>query len=80
MSQGTGRESIDRSAYAAVPFAAMKKRAAKTKGSAKAKRAAKPSAGRSARTTTASATSRAASYTPAPLKSDGWPPFRYNVQ
>jgi hypothetical protein len=57
----------------------MKKRAAKTKGSAKAKRAAKPSAGRLAKTTATAKTSRTASYTPAPLKSDGWPPFRYQA-
>ena len=61
----------------------MKKRAAKAKSSAKvkAKRAAKPSARRSAKAApSASGTSRAAGYTPAPLKSDGWPPFRYQAQ
>jgi hypothetical protein len=45
--------------------AAMKKHAVKKKGAAKRKpRAAK-------------ATSRKTTYTPPPLKSDGWPPFRY---
>jgi hypothetical protein len=55
----------------------MKKRAAKTKGSTKAKRAVKPAA---ARTAAAPRTSGTASYTPSPLKSDGWPPFRYPVR
>ena len=55
----------------------MKKRAAKTKGSTKAKRAARPAA---AKTASAPRTSVAASYTPSPLKSDGWPPFRYPVR
>jgi hypothetical protein len=59
----------------------MKKRAAKTKSSAKAKRAAKPSTARAAaKTTQAPRTSGAASYTPPPLKGDGWPPFRYPVR
>ena len=56
----------------------MKKRATKMKASTKVKRAAKPSAGRSAAKPTP-ASSRAASYTPPPLKSDGWPPFRYQA-
>jgi len=56
----------------------MKKRAAKMKASTKVKRAAKPSAGRSAAKATR-ASSRAVSYTPPPLKGDGWPPFRYQA-
>jgi hypothetical protein len=59
----------------------MKKRAAKKKVAPKPKRAAKPSAARSAaKVPPAPRTSRPASYTPSPLKSDGWPPFRYPVQ
>jgi hypothetical protein len=59
----------------------MKKRGAKTKGSTKVKRAAKPAIARAA-TKAAPATqgSRTTSYTPPPLKSDGWPPFRYPLQ
>jgi len=59
----------------------MKKRPAKTKASAKARPAAKVSAARSApKMSQAPKTSRVAGYTPPPLKSDGWPPFRYPVQ
>jgi hypothetical protein len=59
----------------------MKKRATQKKGLAKARHAAKPSTARAAvKTTQAPRMARAASYTPAPLKSDGWPPFRYPVQ
>jgi len=60
----------------------MKKRAAKTKGSTKAKRTAKPAASRpaAAKPTSATRATRAPSYTPPPLKSDGWPPFRYPVR
>ena len=63
----------------------MKKRATKTgakkKGAAKAKRAARP--GRARATATAKPAARSSgtgSYTPPPLKSDGWPPFRYPLQ
>jgi len=59
----------------------MKKRAAKTKGSTKAKRTAKPAAARSgSKAASAARASRASSYTPPPLKGDGWPPFRYPLQ
>ena len=59
----------------------MKKRAAKTKGSTKAKRVAKPAAARPAtKTASTPRISGTASYTPSPLKSDGWPPFRYPVR
>ena len=59
----------------------MKKRAAKTKAPVKTKAAAKPSAARSApKMTPAPKTSGTASYSPPPLKSDGWPPFRYPVK
>ena len=59
----------------------MKKRASKTKVAAKPKRAAKPVSGRAAaKTTPVARTSGTASYTPPPLKSDGWPPFRYPVK
>ncbi|HET7343257.1 MAG TPA: hypothetical protein VFL90_17450 [Methylomirabilota bacterium] len=54
----------------------MKKPAAKkTKAAARSK----PRAKAAARTTKAAKTraSGGASYTPAPLKGDGWPPFRY---
>jgi hypothetical protein len=59
----------------------MKKRASKTKATSKSKRAAKPSAARpAAKTMQAPKASRGASYQPPPLKSDGWPPFRYPVK
>jgi len=59
----------------------MKKRATKTKASVKPKAAAKPSAPRpAARTTPAPKTPGTASYSPPPLQSDGWPPFRYPVK
>jgi hypothetical protein len=59
------------------------------KRSTKAKRAAKPSAAKKkssagARKPAAKAavttTPKATPYTPAPLKGDGWPPFRYPLQ
>jgi hypothetical protein len=68
----------------------MKKRAAKTKRAAKpsaAKKAGartkKPAAKKPAAKTVKSAvtvTPKATPYTPAPLKGDGWPPFRYPLQ
>jgi hypothetical protein len=59
----------------------MKRRAKKTKSAAKPrtakKGAAKPkqSAGKAAAPAT-----KPTPYTPAPIKSDGWPPFRYPLQ
>ena len=61
----------------------MKKRVAKTKAAAKTKVTAKPSAARPiAKMMPAPApkTPGTASYSPPPLKSDGWPPFRYPVK
>ena len=59
----------------------MKKRVAKTKAAAKTKVTAKPSAARPiAKMMPAPKTPGTASYSPPPLKSDGWPPFRYPLQ
>jgi len=60
----------------------MKKRAKKTKsvvkpGVAK-KGAAKP--GKPAARAAAAPAAKATPYTPAPIKSDGWPPFRYPLK
>ena len=60
----------------------MKKRGTKTrakkKGATRAKAAAKPGRARAAATARpAGRSSGTGSYTPPPLKSDGWPPFRY---
>jgi hypothetical protein len=56
----------------------MKKRSTKTKRAPKSKSAAKPRGRSGARRAKAPArTSRATSYSPPPLKGDGWPPFRY---
>lgn len=62
----------------------MKKRAAKKKPAAKSGAAKKKTstarAKKPAAKTAGPATARVASYTPAPLKGDGWPPFRYPLQ
>jgi hypothetical protein len=62
----------------------MKKPAAKSKGRVKSKvRAAKAApAAKAAGKPSAKVglTSGAIAYTPSPLKSDGWPPFRYPLQ
>jgi hypothetical protein len=68
----------------------MKKPAAKSKGSARSKpgpakvSSAAKSGGRQAtkvaRTAAVGRTGGAVAYTPPPLKSDGWPPFRYPLQ
>jgi hypothetical protein len=58
------------------------------KRSVKAKRAAKPRAAKKAGVkskkpaarTAVAATAKATPYTPAPLKGDGWPPFRYPLR
>ena len=61
------------------------------KRAAKVKRAAKPSAAKAsgprakkpaakAAKAAVAATPKATPYTPAPLKGDGWPPFRYPLQ
>ena len=57
----------------------MKKRAAKTKATSKSKRAAKPSAARPAAKTMQATRASGGAYQPPPLKSDGWPPFRYQA-
>lgn len=62
----------------------MKKRVAKKKPAAKravAKKKTSPAkAKKPAARAAGPATARVASYTPAPLKGDGWPPFRYPLQ
>jgi hypothetical protein len=58
------------------------------KSASKRKRAAKPSAARKSTAKTKKPAAKAAGtatvkvtpYTPAPLKGDGWPPFRYPLQ
>jgi hypothetical protein len=60
----------------------MKKRAVKAKRAAKPS-AAKKTGGRTKKPASKVAvmdTPKATPYTPAPLKSDGWPPFRYPLQ
>ena len=74
---------VDRAARAEVLFAAMKKHAAKTKSAANTRPpAAKAGAAGKAGTKTPklARTAGAVGYTPPPLKSDGWPPFRYPLQ
>ena len=59
-----------------------------TKRAVKAKRAARPSAAKKSGTkarkpaakTAVTATAKVTPYTPAPLKSDGWAPFRYPLR
>ena len=81
---------VDRLPTRAVPCAPMKKRASKKKstarpvaakrktGGAKPKKsAAKKPAAKAAGAATVKPTTP---YTPAPIKGDGWPPFRYPLQ
>jgi hypothetical protein len=61
----------------------MKKRAAKAKRAVKPRAAAKKVGAKTkkpAAKTAATTTAKVAPYTPAPLKGDGWPPFRYPLQ
>jgi hypothetical protein len=62
----------------------MKKRPAKRKTAAKPgaakKKTSTAKAKKPAATTVGAATAKAPPYTPAPLKGDGWPPFRYPLQ
>jgi hypothetical protein len=60
----------------------MKKRAAKPKRAAKSAAKTKSSAGarKPAAKAAVTTTPKATPYTPAPLKSDGWPPFRYPLR
>jgi hypothetical protein len=62
----------------------MKKRAAKAKRAAKPSAAKKSSAKTKAKTKPAAKTAATAPkpspYTPAPIKGDGWPPFRYPLE
>jgi len=58
----------------------MKKRPTKTKSAAKPRAVKKPSAKAkrpTAKKKAAATAAKATAYTPAPLKGDGWPPFRY---
>ena len=62
----------------------MKKPASKKKGAAKStavkKKTGTAKAKKPAAKAAGTATAKAAPYTPAPIKGDGWPPFRYPLQ
>jgi hypothetical protein len=57
--------------------APKKKKAAVKPGAAKAKKTSSAKAKRPVAKAAATVTVKATPYSPAPLKSDGWPPFRY---
>ena len=81
---GAPQLTVDPAQPGAVRSASMKKRAPVKKKSAAAKpRAAKKSSAKvkkPAARAAAAPTPRAQAYTPAPIKTDGWAPFRYPLQ
>ena len=80
---GAPQLTVDPAQPGAVRSASMKKRAPAKKKSVAKPRAAKKSSAKvkkPAARAAAAPTPRAQAYTPAPIKTDGWAPFRYPLQ